>query len=123
MPAPSPVITASGLGFSWPDGTPGLRDLDLLVGPGRSGLVGVNGAGKSTLLRLVAGDLRPTAGHLIVAGEIGYLPQDLTLDTSQPVDEFLGIATVRRAVRAVEAGDADPERLSALLDVIGDAWD
>ncbi|MCW2772014.1 MAG: transporter related protein [Nocardioides sp.] len=63
MPAPISVISASGLAFAWPDGTPVLRDLDLLVGPGRSGLVGVNGAGKSTLLRLAAGVLTPTAGH------------------------------------------------------------
>src|SRR3954467_15146075 len=104
MPAPSPVITASGLGFSWPDGTPALRDLDLLVGPGRSGLVGVNGAGKSTLLRLVAGELRPTAGHLGVSGEVGYLPQDLTLDVQEPVEDFLGVGPVRRAIRAVESG-------------------
>ena len=45
MPAPTSVIAASGLSFAWPDGTPALRDLDLLVGPGRSGLVGTNGAG------------------------------------------------------------------------------
>ncbi|WP_459968866.1 ATP-binding cassette domain-containing protein [Nocardioides pyridinolyticus] len=84
---------------------------------------GVHGSGKSTLLRLVAGVLQPTAGHLGVAGDVGYLPQDLTLDVDQPVDEFLGIAAVRRAVRAVAAGDADPERLWDHLDVIGDAWD
>jgi ATPase subunit of ABC transporter with duplicated ATPase domains len=119
MPARSPVITASGLGFSWPDGTPALRDLDLLVGPGRSGLVGVNGAGKSTLLRLVAGDLRPTAGHLAVSGEVGYLPQDLTLDLEQPVEDFLGIGPTRRAVHAVEAGDVDQRH----FDLIGDDWD
>src|SRR3954447_21097739 len=107
MPAPSPVITASGLGFSWPDGTPALRDLDLLVGAGRSALVGVNGAGKSTLLRLIAGDLRPAAGHITVAGEVGYLPQDLALDVAQPVDAFLGVDVVRRAVRAVEGGATD----------------
>ena len=113
------VVTASALAFSWPDGTPALRDLDLLVGPGRSGLVGVNGAGKSTLLRLVAGVLVPTSGHLTVAGEVGYLPQDLTLDTGQPVADFLGVGAVRRAIRAVESGDADPRH----FDVIGDDWD
>ena len=79
MPAPLSVIAASGLGFAWPDGTPVLDGLDLLVGPGRSGLVGVNGAGKSTLLRLVAGDLQPTAGHVQVAGVVGYLPEYVTL--------------------------------------------
>ncbi|GAA4368000.1 ABC-F family ATP-binding cassette domain-containing protein [Nocardioides caricicola] len=115
----SSVISASGLSFSWPDGTPALSGLDLLVGPGRSGLVGTNGAGKSTLLRLVAGELQPTSGHITVAGEVGYLPQDLTLDVDQPVEDFLGIGAVRRAIRAVEGGDADP----AHFDVIGDDWD
>jgi ATPase subunit of ABC transporter with duplicated ATPase domains len=119
MPATTSVITASGLGFAWPDGTRVLTDLDLLVSPGRSGLVGVNGAGKSTLLRLVGGLLQPTAGHLSVAGEVGYLPQDLTLDVHEPVEEFLGIGDVRRAIRAVESGDADPRH----FDTIGDAWD
>ena len=123
MPAPTPVISASRLSFSWPDGTLVLRDLDLLVSPGRAALVGVNGAGKSTLLRLIAGELRPTAGHLQVEGDLGYLPQDLTLDVAQPVEEFLGIAAVRRAIRAVEDGEADPVRLAAHLEVIGDDWD
>ncbi|MDF1605161.1 ATP-binding cassette domain-containing protein [Nocardioides sp. YIM 152315] len=123
MPASTAVITASGLGFAWPDGSPVLRDLDLLVSSGRSGLVGVNGAGKSTLLRLVAGVLRPTAGHLAVAGEVAYLPQDLTLDVAQAVEEFLGIGAVRRAIRAVESGDVDPRHLESYLDTIGDDWD
>ena len=119
MPAPNPVISASRLGFAWRDGTPVLQSLDLLVGHGRSGLVGANGAGKSTLLRLVAGELRPTTGHIHVSGEVGYLPQDLTLDVGQPVADFLGIGEVRRAVRAVERGAVDGH----LFDTIGDAWD
>jgi len=116
---PSAPISLSAVGFTWPDGTPVLTDLDLLVPPGRAGLVGVNGAGKSTLLRLVAGALSPTAGHLQVSGEVGYLPQDLTLDVAQPVEEFLGVGALRRALRAVESGATDP----ALYDVIGDRWD
>ncbi|MBA2953555.1 ATP-binding cassette domain-containing protein [Nocardioides sp. MAH-18] len=119
MPATTSVISASGLGFAWPDGSEVLSDLDLLVSPGRSGLVGVNGAGKSTLLRLIAGALTPTAGHLSVAGEVGYLPQDLALDVREPVEEFLGVGAVRRAIRAVESGDVDP----AHFEVIGDDWD
>jgi ATPase subunit of ABC transporter with duplicated ATPase domains len=119
MPAPTSVISASGLGFTWPDGTPVLHDLDLLVSPGRSALVGVNGAGKSTFLRLVAGELQPTAGHLSVSGEVGYLPQDLALDVDQQVADFLGIGDVRRAVRAVEGGAVDEH----LFETIGDDWD
>ncbi|GEP33243.1 hypothetical protein NSZ01_10110 [Nocardioides szechwanensis] len=58
----SAVTSLSSVGFAWPDGTPVFDGLDLLVGPGRSGLVGVNGSGKSTLLRLVAGALARDRG-------------------------------------------------------------
>ena len=119
MPAQTSVISLSGVAFAWPDGTPVLGGLDLLVPPGRSALVGVNGAGKSTVLRLVAGELTPTSGHVAVAGEVGYLPQDLTLDADQPVRDFLGIAPVVRALRAIEAGSVDP----ADYDTVGDRWD
>jgi ATPase subunit of ABC transporter with duplicated ATPase domains len=115
----SAVITLSSVEFAWPDGTPALTGLDLLVGPGRSGLVGTNGSGKSTLLRLIAGELAPGVGHVQVAGRVGYLRQDLTLRADQPVPEFLGIARTLRAIRAVEAGSTD----QADYETIGDAWD
>ncbi|MCZ9339143.1 ATP-binding cassette domain-containing protein, partial [Streptomyces sp. TRM76130] len=86
--------------FAWPDGTPVFQDLDVAFGPGRTGLVGVNGAGKSTLLRLVAGRLTPTGGAVRVAGEVGHLPQHVTLDTALRVDEVLGIAERRAALHA-----------------------
>lgn len=52
-------IACNDLTFSWPDGTAVLDGLNLALGPGRTGLIGVNGAGKSTLLQLIAG--RPEA--------------------------------------------------------------
>src|SRR3954447_13390720 len=104
MSSTAAVVSASGLPFTWPDGTVVLRDLDLLVSPGRSGLVGANGSGKSTLLRLAAGVLRPTSGSVTVDGDVGYLPQDLTLDRSRQVDDVLGIAPALRALRALDAG-------------------
>ncbi len=120
MPAAiSAAITCTSLTFAWPDGTVAIDGLDLAVGPGRSGLVGRNGSGKSTLLRLIAGELRPTSGRIAVAGEVGYLPQDLTLDVKQRVPEFLRIAEVVAAIRAVESGSVDQQH----FDVIGDDWD
>ncbi len=120
MPAAiSAAITCTSLSFAWPDGTTALDGLDLVVGPGRSGLVGRNGSGKSTLLRLIAGNLRPASGRVEVTGEVGYLPQDLTLDVAQAVPEFLGIAEIIRAIRAVEDGAVDQRH----FDVIDDEWD
>ncbi|MER6995549.1 ABC-F family ATP-binding cassette domain-containing protein [Streptomyces sp. NPDC000410] len=115
-------ITCTSLSFSWPDGTPGspaFDDFHLAVGPGRTGLIGLNGSGKSTLLRLLAGELTPASGVVRVAGEIGYLPQNLVLDTALRVDEALGIAATRAALHAIEAGDAGEEHFTA----VGDDWD
>ena len=113
------AVSISSLDFAWPDGTPVFAGLDLLVGTGRSGLVGTNGAGKSTLLHLIAGELKPSRGHVAVVGEIAALPQDLTLRAGEPVDEHLGVAGIRRAIRAIEAGSVD----AADYDTVGDAWD
>ncbi|WP_329030000.1 ABC-F family ATP-binding cassette domain-containing protein [Streptomyces sp. NBC_01423] len=119
MSTPAAHLTCSSLSFAWPDGTRALDALDVTVGPGRTGLIGLNGAGKSTLLRLLAGELRPTGGRVTVSGEVGYLPQNLVLDTELRVDAALGIDTVREALHAIEAGDVGEERFAA----VGDDWD
>uniref|UniRef100_A0AAU1M1X3 ATP-binding cassette domain-containing protein n=1 Tax=Streptomyces sp. NBC_00148 TaxID=2903626 RepID=A0AAU1M1X3_9ACTN len=119
MPASTTHIHCSSLSFAWPDGSEVFDDLHLAVGPGRTGLIGLNGCGKSTLLRLMAGELTPTAGHVRAAGDIGYLPQDLVLDTALRVDQVLGVATARAALHAIEAGDTREEHFAA----VGDDWD
>ncbi|MCF2127379.1 ATP-binding cassette domain-containing protein [Strepomyces sp. STD 3.1] len=115
----STSITCTSLSFAWPDGTPVFEGLDTAFGPGRTGLVGVNGAGKSTLLKLIAGQLTPADGLVRVTGEVGHLPQNVTLDTALRVDEVLGIAARRAALHAIEAGDVAEEH----FETVGDDWD
>lgn len=112
-------ITCTSLDFTWPDGTGVFDGLQAAFGPGRTGLIGVNGSGKSTLLKLVAGELTPSDGVVRVAGDIGYLPQNVTLDTRLRVDEVLGIAATRAALHAIETGDVSEEHFTA----VGDDWD
>ncbi|MFF3503879.1 ABC-F family ATP-binding cassette domain-containing protein [Streptomyces sp. NPDC003247] len=112
-------VTCSALSFAWPDGTAVFEGLDVAFGPGRTGLVGANGSGKSTLLKLIAGELAPAHGAVRVAGEVGYLPQNVTLDTSLRVDEALGIAAQRAALHAIEDGDVSEEH----FETVGDDWD
>ncbi|MFD6278842.1 ABC-F family ATP-binding cassette domain-containing protein [Streptomyces sp. NPDC060209] len=119
MSASATHILCSSLTFAWPDGGEVFSGLQLAVGHGRTGLIGLNGCGKSTLLRLIAGDLTPAAGHIRTAGDIGYLAQDLILDTALRVDDVLGVATARAALHAIEAGDTGEEQFAA----IGDDWD
>ncbi|MFI6934783.1 ABC-F family ATP-binding cassette domain-containing protein [Streptomyces sp. NPDC050287] len=113
------AITCTSLAFAWPDGTPVFEGLDVAFGPGRTGLVGVNGSGKSTLLKLIAGEFAPVDGTVRVAGEVGYLPQNVTLDTTLKVDDALGIAAQRAALHAIEAGDVAEEH----FETVGDDWD
>ncbi|MEU2064845.1 ABC-F family ATP-binding cassette domain-containing protein [Streptomyces sp. NPDC013455] len=115
----SASLTATSLSFTWPDGTAVFDGLDIAFGPGRTGLVGINGSGKSTLLKLLAGQLVPADGTVKAAGEVGHLPQNVTLDTTLRVDQALGIAARRAALHAIEAGDVAEEH----FETVGDDWD
>jgi ATPase subunit of ABC transporter with duplicated ATPase domains len=115
----SAAITCSDLSFSWPDGAPVLDGLTVSFGPGRTGLIGVNGSGKSTLLKLIAGELSPAQGTIKTRGEVGYLPQAITLGTRRTVSDLLGITQARNALHAIEAGETDED----LYLTIGDDWD
>ena len=113
------AIVCSDLSFSWPDGAPVLSGLTVSFGPGRTGLIGVNGSGKSTLLRLIAGELRPGSGVVRARGEVGYLPQAITLGTRRTVSDLLGITAARDALHAIEAGETGEAAFAA----VGDDWD
>src|SRR5262245_16284928 len=120
MSAPTPAVTCSGLSFAWPDGTAVFDDFTMVVRPGRTGLLGVNWSAKSPLRPPIAVDRTAAAGSVTVAGDLGYLPQNLALGARRTrVDEARGIARIVAAVRAIEAGDASEENFAR----VGDDWD
>jgi ABC-2 type transport system ATP-binding protein len=79
-----------------------LRDVSLEVATGEIGIiVGPNGAGKSVLLSIVAGVLKPSAGHVLVGGvdagarafrawrQMAYLAENCPLYNDLRVEEHL----------------------------------
>ena len=55
-------------------------NISFLINPtDRIGLVGDNGSGKTTLLKLIAGNMSPETGEVIIPNDkkIGYLPQEI----------------------------------------------
>lgn len=80
---------------------------------GFTAVVGGNGAGKTTLLRLIAGELRPSSGRVLVRPE-GARIRVVTQALDHPSPEV---------VEFLEARDAASGRLSSQLGVLPNALD
>ena len=100
-----------------------LRDLDLEVPPGVTGLVGANGAGKTTMLRLLLGLLHPTAGEMTVMGhdpqteplavraKLGYMPEGNCLPKDQTAADFVSYTAQLAGIPTREARRRSSETL------------
>lgn len=85
------MIVLEKLGYYLPQGYL-FKDCSAQINAGnRVGLVGKNGAGKSTLLRLLSQQETPTEGkiHRQKDVSIGFLTQDIEIDTTQSVFDYL----------------------------------
>jgi len=64
------VVAVEGLGKTYPGGTEALKDVTFQIAKGEIFcLLGRNGAGKTTLLRILATQLKPSAGRATVLGQ------------------------------------------------------
>ncbi len=61
------LLSLSSLELILPDGRALFRNLDLILPPGKHGLVGPNGIGKSMLARLITRELEPSSGRVMTA--------------------------------------------------------
>jgi ABC-2 type transport system ATP-binding protein len=89
------------------------------------GFLGLNGAGKTTALRILACDLRPSAGSIEVGGadvvsdphevrkKIGFLPETPPLYVDMSVSDYLGFAGEIRGM----SRHAIRKRMSDVLDI------
>lgn len=98
------------------------------------GFLGLNGAGKTTALRILACDLRPSAGTIEVGGvdavaaphevrkRIGFLPENPPLYVDMVVSDYLRFSGELRGMTAAEVKRRLPEvlEITDLADVASD---
>ncbi len=110
--------------------------VSVVIKPGeRVGLVGRNGAGKSTLLKVIAGEMSPHEGNVVVPNHftIGYLHQDMLLPKGKTVlDEtmtaFSEVLELEKRLRHIEQEltvreDYESDEYAQLIEDMGDVTD
>jgi ATP-binding cassette subfamily C protein CydD len=128
-------IRFEAVSYSYPDGRPGVQQLDLEIRPGATlALVGASGAGKSTLVNLLLGFLQPQDGRILVgdtplAGidlaawrrQLAWLPQRPRLFPGTVADNIrlgapdAGLSAVRAAAARAQA--------EAFITALPQGWD
>ena len=107
----STLIAVQELSYRTPDGRQIFENLSFAVGSERIGLVGRNGVGKSTLLKLLAGELEPTSGRILLGGRIGMLRQAMAPPPGAKVADLLGAAEPLARLRRIASGVAGDDDL------------
>jgi ATPase subunit of ABC transporter with duplicated ATPase domains len=100
-------VEVAHVDYGLPDGRMLLHDVSFRVPSGSvAAIVGPNGSGKTTLLRMIAGEVSPDEGSIVLGGSFAYMRQfvaqagdatvrNLLVEVSDPM--------VRAAVEAVDA--------------------
>ncbi|MBA3362010.1 MAG: ABC transporter ATP-binding protein [Acidimicrobiia bacterium] len=97
----APVVITESLTHVYNSEVVALRDFNLVIEAGVTGLVGANGAGKTTFLRILLGLVHPTSGKVSVLGhdaiadplavraQVGYMPENNCLPKDQTAADFV----------------------------------
>lgn len=108
------MILTQGLTKTYGDLT-AISDVSFAAPAGRViGVLGLNGAGKSTLLRILAGELLPSSGKVVIGeadletdprsvrSQVGYLPEEPPLYREMRVRDFLAFVGALHGVPKAE---------------------
>ena len=97
----APIVITESLTHAYDAEVVALRDFNLVIEAGVTGLVGANGAGKTTFLRILLGLIHPTGGKVSVLGDdaiadplavrarVGYMPENSCLPKDQTAADFV----------------------------------
>jgi len=109
-------INVVGIEYALSDGRVLLGDVSFRVGEGsKVALIGPNGSGKTTLFRMIAGDLSPDTGQIIINGGLGVMRQFIgsIRDESTVRDLLISVSPHRIRQAALRLKEAESEMVSS----------
>lgn len=118
------MIKIENLTYRFPDGTEGLRGINLSIKKGEFvALLGRNGSGKSTLLRHLNGLLRPSEGNVFVKGldstdssKLLEIRQAVGMVFQNPATQFVGTTLEEDVAFGLENLALPPEEIRKRVD-------
>lgn len=111
-----PIIVKE-LSYTHPDREALSSDISFSVEKGsKIALVGNNGVGKSTLLKMLAGELTPSSGEIIMPDAPYYVPQHFGQYSQLTIVQALHIDEKIKALHAILGGDASDDNFTILDD-------
>lgn len=125
------MIRIEDLSYNFPDGTQGLKKINLEIERGEFlGIVGRNGSGKSTLVRHLNGLLKPMEGKVSINGmdtadpsNLLKIRQTVSMVFQNPYTQFVGITLEEDVAFGPENLALPPkeiqERVDRALEVVG----
>lgn len=112
-------IILSGVSFHYYNQPPLFERIHLSVASGKkASVIGNNGTGKSTLLKLIAGELKASAGSIDCASTPYYVPQQIGIK-GMSISQALGVSDKLEALHALYNGSDN----YTYYDLLADDWD
>lgn len=109
------MLSLQGVSYSHPNKDLLFQDIHFVIHrQDKVALIGNNGTGKSTLLRVMAGELQPAGGQVMVNGHPYYVPQLTAQYRRLSVAQALRIDGKLQALHAILAGDVSENNMTIL---------
>ncbi|UCC19956.1 MAG: ABC transporter ATP-binding protein [Promethearchaeota archaeon] len=120
-----PIIMIRNVGYTYPNGTVALKNINLNINKGELiGIMGKNGAGKTSLIRTLNGLIRPTRGNIYIDSEninsksIASLSQKVGIIFQNPFHQLFANSVEEEIKFSLKSFNLDKEQIELRVDQI-----
>jgi len=120
-----PMIMIRNIGYTYPNGTVALKNINLNIFKGELvGIMGKNGAGKTSLIRTLNGLIRPTHGNIFIdkekisAKSIASLSQKVGIIFQNPFHQLFANSVEEEIKFSLKSFDLNKEEIQIRVDQV-----